>query len=105
MIRNVNKLLKKVKEKKPPVQNNYENSKPQDVLYDNFNQNVETFRSIYQNCSDVMFRSFLLFGKTKAMIIYIEGLSDIEGIENYVLTPFMQETSNESPSLNEFLET
>ena len=63
------------------------------------------FRSIYQNCSDVMFRSFLLFGKTRAMIIYIEGLSDIEGIENYVLTPFMQETANASPSLNEFFET
>ena len=105
MIRNINKLLKKAKEKKPPVQNNYEDSKPQDLLYDNFNQNVETFRSIYQNCSDVMFRSFLLFGKTRAMIIYIEGLSDIEGIENYVLTPFMQETANESQSLNEFFET
>ena len=105
MIRNINKLLKKAKEKKPPVQNNHEDSKPQDVLYDNFNQNVEMFRSIYQNCSDVMFRSFLLFGKTRAMIIYIEGLSDIEGIENYVLTPFMQETANESQSLSEFFET
>ena len=62
------------------------------------------FRSIYQNCSDVMFRSFLLFGKTRAMLIYIEGLSDIEGIENYVLTPLMQESANESQSLNEFFE-
>jgi len=105
LIRNINKLLKKAKEKKPPVQNNYEDSKPQDLLYDNFNQNVAMFRSIYRNCSDVMFRSFLLFGKTRAMIIYIEGLSDIEGIENYVLTPFMQETANASPSLNEFFET
>ena len=39
------------------------------------------------------------------MIIYIEGLSDIEAIENYVLTPFMQESTTESPSLNEFFET
>ena len=63
------------------------------------------FRLIYQNCSDVIFRSFLLFGKTGAMIIYIEGLSDLEGIENYVLTPFMQESANESQSLSEFFET
>ena len=104
MIRNINKLLKKGKEKKSPVQNNHEDSKPQDVLYDNFNQNIEMFRLIYQNCSDVMFRSFLLFGKKKAMIIYIEGLSDIEGIENFVLIPFMQETGNETKPLNELLE-
>ena len=62
------------------------------------------FRSIYQNCSDVIFRSFLLFGKKKAMIIYIEGLSDIEGIENFVLIPFMQETGNETKPLNDLLE-
>ena len=69
-----------------------------------FSQNIETFRSIYHNCSDVMFRSFLLFGKTRAMIIYIEGLSDIEGIEEFVLIPLMQETGNETKPLNEFLE-
>ncbi|MCQ6277509.1 spore germination protein [Bacillus sp. V3B] len=104
MIRNINKLLKKEKEKKPPVQNNQEDSKPQDVLYHSFDQNIEIFRSIYQNCSDAMFRSFLLFGQKRAMIIYIEGLSDIEGIENFVLTPIMQITLDESQSLNEFLE-
>ena len=104
MIRNIGKLLKKLKEKKSLVQNDYENSKPQDALDESFNQNVETLRFVYQNCSDVMFRSFLLFGKTRAMIIYIGGLSDIEAIENYVLTPFMQETSKESQSLNEFIE-
>ena len=86
LIRNVNKLLR-TKKKKPPLQKIPEDSKPQDVLQDHYDQNVETFRAIYQNCSDVMFRSFLLFGKKKAMIIYIEGLSDIEGIENFVLIP------------------
>ena len=104
LIRNVSKLLRKTKKKRHPIQNNQEVSKPQDVLYNHFNQNVEMFRSIYQNCSDVTFRSFLLFGQKKAMIIYIEGLSDIEGIENFVLTPFMQEAPNESPLLHEFLE-
>ena len=51
-----------------------------------------------------MFRSFLLLGKKKAMIIYIEGISDIEGIENYVLTPLMQETGDEPKPLTELLE-
>ena len=104
MIRNINKLLKSGKSKKPPVQNNNEEPKPEDTLYDSFEQNIEMFRFIYQNCSDVIFRSFFLFGKTRAMIIYIEGLSDIEGIENFVLIPFMQETGNETKPLNELLE-
>lgn len=66
-------------------------------MNDNFEQNVTIFRSIYQNCSDVLFRSFLLFGQRKAVIIYIQGLSDTEGIENFVLTPLMQENPKESP--------
>ena len=86
------------------MQNDYLDSKPADSLDANFSQNVETFRSVYDNCSDVMFRSFLLFGKTRAMIIYIAGLSDIEGIEQYVLSSLMQESSNEPQPLNEFLE-
>ncbi|WP_338473148.1 spore germination protein [Niallia sp. XMNu-256] len=82
----------------------HEDSKPQDALQDGFDQNVETFRGIYQKCSDVNFRSFYLFGKRQAMIIYIEGISDTEGIENYVLIPFMQETEKENQPLNELLE-
>ncbi|HHW35770.1 MAG TPA: spore germination protein [Bacillales bacterium] len=77
---------------------------PQDLLYENFDQNVEMFDSIYENCLDVMFRSFLLFGQQRAIIIYIGGLSDKEAIENFVLTPSMLRIPNEPQALNEFLE-
>lgn len=98
MIRNIHKLLKKPAEKKPPVSSNQGASqKFHDVLTDNFGQNVSLFHSIYQNCSDVFFRSFLLFGQKKAVIIYIQGLSNMEGIENFVLTPLMQEKPKEPP--------
>ncbi|MCQ6278423.1 spore germination protein [Bacillus sp. EB600] len=100
MIRNVNKLLSK--SKKQPEQKNV--PKPQGALYENFDQNVEAFRSIYSKCSDVVFRSFVLFGKKRAMIIYIEGLSDIKGIDEYVLSPLMQETVFDIEALNEFPE-
>lgn len=86
------------------MQNDYLDSKPADSLDANFSQNVETLRSVYDNCSDVMFRSFLLFGKTRAMLIYIAGLSDIEAIEQYVLSPLMQESSKEPQPLNDFIE-
>ncbi|KMY54281.1 membrane protein [Bacillus sp. FJAT-27231] len=101
MIRNVSKLLRQKKEKKRPDQRE---AKPQEKLHENFDQNVETFRSIYTNCSDVLFRSFFLFGKTRAMIIHIEGLSDVKGLEDYVLSPLMKETADTPQSFNEFLE-
>ncbi len=106
LIRNVNKLLKKPKEKKKPqsLQKKIQDSKPKDPLQGKFSQNIETLRSVYNNCSDVVFRPFLLFGKTRAMLIYIEGLSDINGIEEFVLSPLMQESVNEQQSINEFLE-
>jgi len=98
LIRNINKLLKKASVKRPPVSNNQgASTKFQDMLNEDFEQNVNIFRSIYLNCSDVLFRSFLLFGQKKAVIIYIQGLSDIEGLENFVLTPLMQEKPKESP--------
>lgn len=106
LIRNVDKLLRKTKGKKndQALENKIQDSKPKDPLYKSFSQNIEALRSIYHNCSDVTFRPFLLFGKTRAIIIYNEGLSDIEGIEKYVLSPLMQESENEFPSINEFLE-
>ncbi|MFJ8068604.1 spore germination protein [Peribacillus sp. NPDC096447] len=104
LIRNVGRLLRKTKEKKSSVQNNYQDSKPADALDANFIRNVETLRSVYDNCSDVMFRPFSIFGKTRAMLIYIAGLSDIEAIEQYVLSPLMQESSKEPQPLNDFIE-
>lgn len=98
LIRNLRKLLRK-----PQPKNNIVQNDKQDSLYDNFDQNVETLRSVYDNCSDVVFRSFLLFGKTRATIIYIEGLSDVEGIDGYVLSPLMGQTSSETQSLNDFI--
>ncbi len=102
MIRNVQKLLKKKQKKQPVVQT--QKPKSQETLYKNFNQNVELFRSIYNHCSDVIFRSFLLFGKIKAMIIYIEGLSDTEGLDKEVLAPLMKEENNSQQSIKELLD-
>lgn len=105
LIRNVSKLLSKTKEKgQQSQQNNHSDSSPQDYLYHDFDQNVQTLRSIYENCFDVMFRAFLIYGKTRAMVIYIVGLSNTEGIEDFVLYPFMKETATEQPSFHKLLE-
>lgn len=45
----------------------------EDIFLDQLSQNESKFRSMYENCSDVIFRSFLIGGQEKATLIYIEG--------------------------------
>lgn len=104
LIRNVNKLLRKATNKKQPPQKKQPNAKPKEALHKKFDQNVEIFQSIYNNCSDVVFHNFNIFGKVKAMIIYIEGLSDNVGIEESVLTPLKKETATDGQPLSELIE-
>lgn len=98
MIRNVQKLLKKGKKKKGLLQNNDKpESKPQEALQKDFKQNVQMFCSIYKDCSDVVFQDFTFFGNVKGMLIYIEGLSDTELLDECVLYPLMKKEVNELP--------
>src|SRR5438128_1942695 len=53
----------------------------------NLSQNIDSLRSIYENCSDVVYRSFYIGGKTKAYLIYMEGLCNTEEIDASVLSP------------------
>lgn len=76
----------------------------QKSLSNNINDNMQTLQSIYSNCSDVVFRYITIFKKTKALLIYIEGLSNIEEIDKSVLTPLMELNDNHSLSLDELLE-
>ncbi|MCJ8008319.1 spore germination protein [Lederbergia wuyishanensis] len=66
-------------------------------------ENIEKFRAIYENCYDVVFRSVLLFENKLAMIIYIEGLSDVEGIEEYVITPLKKNQTIKKEPFDELL--
>jgi hypothetical protein len=62
---------------------------PQDPLSADINENLRVLRSIYANCSDVIFRTFLIGGIKKAVLVYIEGLSNTEEIDRSVLGPLM----------------
>ncbi|TCP29210.1 spore germination protein KA [Scopulibacillus darangshiensis] len=67
--------------------------KEQDSLSNSFNNNVQNLRDIYKNCSDVVFRPFFIAGKGKAILVYIEGLANTEEIDDNVLSPLMQEST------------
>ncbi|MDF2717225.1 MAG: hypothetical protein K0R28_4150 [Paenibacillus sp.] len=52
-------------------------------------RNAEILQSLYANCSDVVFRPFRIADTIDAMIIYIEGLTNIQELGSGVLTPLM----------------
>jgi hypothetical protein len=70
--------------------------KPEDALLDDLNENITYLNSIYENCPDVIFHAFLIGGKEKAVLIYIEGLTDIAGINDTILSPLLKESGEQN---------
>ncbi|MDQ0194280.1 spore germination protein [Paenibacillus wynnii] len=73
-------------------------------LYTDLQQNEDQIRLIYANCSDLVYRSFIIEGHTKAILIYIDGLSDSAGIEKNVICPLMQEVNGKPYEIGELAE-
>ncbi|MED4225016.1 spore germination protein [Neobacillus cucumis] len=61
-----------------------------DILSRNLSINVKCLKSVYTDCPDVIFRDFLLGEITAAVVIYLEGLANIEEIDHSVLQPLMR---------------
>ncbi len=54
------------------------------------NENIEILKSAYNDCSDVVFREFIIGSRTNAVLLYIDGLSNIEEIDQHVLMPLIR---------------
>ena len=68
-----------------------EGQSPADTLYPELKRNEERFRSVFAQCSDVVYRSIDIDGKGRALLVYIEGLADNEGLEKQVISPLQRE--------------
>ncbi|ALX48581.1 spore germination protein [Lentibacillus amyloliquefaciens] len=69
-------------------------------LYGSLADNENMFRSIYKDSSDVIFRTFYIGEQVKAILIYIEGLSNIEEIDDSVLSPLIKSAPNTDYSID-----
>ncbi|MEY2196588.1 spore germination protein [Neobacillus sp. BF23-41] len=74
------------------------------LLSSDLDENLQVLHSMYQDCMDVVFRTFLIGGQTKAVLIYIEGLSNLEELDDNVLAPLASETEGRVRSPRELLE-
>ncbi|CRK83271.1 spore germination protein KA [Neobacillus massiliamazoniensis] len=68
----------------------------QEQLSSDLDENLDVLRSMYQDCFDVVFKTFLIGGQTNAVLVYIDGLSNIMEIDAHVLTPLMSEGKDHS---------
>jgi spore germination protein KA len=55
------------------------------------NENLQRLQGIYADCSDIIFHEFLIGDRTKAVLIYVDGLSHAEEMDQHVLAPLQQE--------------
>ncbi|CQR48302.1 Spore germination protein A1 [Paraliobacillus sp. PM-2] len=93
-------LLKPKKQKKKKKQTATKQSKQgQNPLSTNLSDNKNQLRSIYQDCSDFILRSFMISGKHQAILIYMDGLSNREEIDDNVLSPLMVKTQEDQSDL------
>ncbi|MDP4086960.1 MAG: spore germination protein [Bacillota bacterium] len=53
-------------------------------------ENIQVLKNIYTDCSDIIFRQFLIGHQTEAVLLYIEGMSNIEEIDKSILEPLMK---------------
>ncbi|UOF89272.1 spore germination protein [Fodinisporobacter ferrooxydans] len=67
-----------------------EDQKFAQILSFDLEENINLFQNIYTDCSDVIFRSFLIGNRIEAVLIYIDGLANLEDLETNLLAPLMQ---------------
>ena len=88
--RRIRKAFPKKTSKSQEEQKTKKKLKEQDALSTILQENIDALQATYSNCPDVVFRPFLIGNMRKAVLIYIEGLSDIHEMDKSVLTPLMQ---------------
>lgn len=58
-------------------------------LSESLDTNLSVLQTAYENCSDVILHPFRIGGKTNAVLVYIDGLSNLELLDQNVLLPLV----------------
>ena len=86
-----NMRFRKKGEDTPKIQfNESMNSFPEIPLSPRLNINIDILKSTYKDCSDVVFRGFSIGSEINAVLLYIDGLSNTDEVDQRVLMPLIQ---------------
>lgn len=104
--RKLGKLQFRNEDKKEYMQQKREEEqyKFRDTLSSDLSENETVLKSTFTDCPDIIFRSFLIGNVTKALLIYTEGLANIEEMDKNVLSPLMQHETARLPDIQAILE-
>ncbi len=81
----LNRLLRSDRQKSAYAGLRDKDRQPQTELSENLNENLQLIQTIYADCSDVIFHDFFIGDRTQAVLIYIDGLTHIEEVDQHVL--------------------
>ncbi|ALS21407.1 GerA spore germination protein [Paenibacillus naphthalenovorans] len=87
----MNRLLRSDRQQSANAGLQDKDPKTQTGFSEHLDENLQLLQSIYANCSDVIFHDFFIGDQTKAVLIYIEGLTHVEEVDQHVLAPLQQE--------------
>jgi hypothetical protein len=87
----LNHLLRSDRRKSANAKLPSKNTQTQALLSGELNENLQLLQNIYADCSDVIFHNFLIGDQTKAVLIYIDGLTNVEEVDQHVLAPLQQD--------------
>ncbi|WP_150275835.1 spore germination protein [Paenibacillus tepidiphilus] len=59
--------------------------------------NVERMQREFLNCSDIMFRKCSVGGMDRAVLIYVDGMCDVQAVDEFVLRPLLKHFSRSLP--------
>jgi spore germination protein len=55
-------------------------------------KNIKTLQTIFKDCDDVIYRPFKIAGKVKAELIFLDGLTNMGFVDEYIIKPLMLES-------------
>lgn len=68
-------------------------------LSNNLQKNIQVLRKTYKDCSDVVFRKIRIGKSSIAYIVYIDGLTNVEELDDSVISPLMHASKWNSDTL------
>lgn len=73
-------------------------------LLSQLEKNINYFRALYADSSDIIFRSFIIGESIEASIVYLEELTDVQLMDAQVIASLVQEELQSLQSITTFIE-
>ncbi|QSF46861.1 spore germination protein [Paenibacillus tianjinensis] len=61
-----------------------------EMLYPDLAYNVERMQLEFLNCSDILYRNCSIGGLNRATLIYVDGMCDVQAVDEFVLQPLIE---------------